>query len=423
MITPARSAALAPSVAACKLAQAYQRVRSRTLHLCRTLRPEDTVAQSMADASPTKWHLAHTTWFFEEFVLSRCADYTLLHPSWRYLFNSYYQSVGPMHCRAARGLITRPDWSEVLAYRARIDELMQERLERGLEPQLETVVTLGLHHEQQHQELLLTDIKHLFSRHPEEPAYDPHLPRPDPGSARALLYLPGPDGAIAIGHDGADFSFDNERPRHTVWLAPYQLADRPVSNAEFREFVLDGGYRTPTLWLSEGWRCTEQSRWRHPLYWSDDLQSEFTLGGRRDLDPHAPVCHISYYEADAFARWAQARLPTEPEWEALAADADPARGHFQESGRLQPCATACTGLRQMLGDVWEWTASAYVGYPGFRVPPGALGEYNGKFMCGQWVLRGGSCATPLGHIRTTYRNFFYPPDRWQFMGLRLARDA
>jgi ergothioneine biosynthesis protein EgtB len=423
MITPARSAAPAPSLAASGLAKAYQRVRSRTLHLCRTLRPEDTVAQSMADASPTKWHLAHTTWFFEEFVLSRGADYTMLHPSWRFLFNSYYQSVGPMHCRAARGMITRPDWSEVLAYRARIDELMQERLELGLEPELENVVTLGLHHEQQHQELLLTDIKHLFSRHPDEPAYDPHLPRPDPGTASALLYLPGPEGAIAIGHDGAGFSFDNERPRHTVWLAPYQLAERPVSNAEFREFVLDGAYRTPTLWLSEGWRCIQQNGLRHPLYWADDLQSEFTLGGRRDFDPHAPVCHISYYEADAFARWAQARLPTEAEWEALAAGADPARGHFQESGHLQPRATACTGLRQMLGDVWEWTASAYVGYPGFRVPPGALGEYNGKFMCGQWVLRGGSCVTPREHIRSTYRNFFYPPDRWQFMGLRLARDA
>ena len=401
----------------------FAAVRAHTEHLVSALGAEDQCIQSMPDASPAKWHRAHTTWFFEEFVLSRDAGYELLHPSWRYLFNSYYQSVGPMHSRAARGLITRPDWQEVLAYRARIDERMQKRLAGEADPELEAVITLGLHHEQQHQELLLTDIKHLLSCNPEEPAYDPQLPRPEPGTARALAYLTGPDGAAAIGHDGGSFSFDNERPRHTVWLAPYRLADRPVSNAEFREFVRDGAYRTPTLWLSEGWRCIQERGWRHPLYWADDLDSEFTLGGRRDLDPHAPVCHVSYFEADAFARWAGARLPIEAEWEALAASADAAPGQFQESGRLQPGAAASTGLRQMLGDVWEWTASAYVGYPGFRVPPGALGEYNGKFMCGQWVLRGGSCVTPRGHIRTTYRNFFYPPDRWQFMGLRLARDA
>lgn len=426
MTAPAPLHVVEPSVAprASNIAEAYRQVRLRTQALCRTLRPEDASAQSMPDASPSKWHLAHTTWFFEEFVLARQKGYEPLHPSWRYLFNSYYQSVGPMHARAARGLITRPDWSEVLAYRARIDERMQALLAHEIAPELAAIVTLGLHHEQQHQELLLTDIKHLFSCHPEEPAYDPDLPRPGPGEARTLRFIPGPDGAASIGCDCAGFAFDNERPRHTVWLAPYQLADRLVTNGEFRDFIRDGGYRTPALWLSDGWRCVKERGWQHPLYWDDGLQSEFTLGGRRDLDLHAPVCHISYFEADAFARWSGARLPAEAEWETMAAAADPAEGHFQESGGLQPRAVDATpGLRQMLGDVWEWTASAYLGYPGYRAAPGALGEYNGKFMCGQWVLRGGSCVTPRGHIRATYRNFFYPPDRWQFMGMRLARDA
>lgn len=406
------------------LAAQYPCIRARTLQLCRTLRPEDTVVQSMPEASPTKWHLAHTTWFFEEFVLAREAGYRPLHPSWRYLFNSYYQSVGPIHARPARGLITRPSWAEVLAYRARIDERMQTLLERNHDAELAALVTLGLQHEQQHQELLLTDLKHLFSLNPEEPAYDAALPKPPVGVTKEMTFARGREGPVEIGHAGTGFAYDNEEPRHTEWLAPHALAERPVTNTEFRDFIRDGGYRTPTLWLSEGWACVQQRGWQHPLYWADDLQSEFTLGGRRELDQGSPVCHISYYEADAFARWAGVRLPTEAEWESMATEIDPGAGNFQESGWLQPHADAGQpGIRQMFGDVWEWTTSAYLNYPGFRAPPGALGEYNGKFMCGQWVLRGGSCATPAGHVRASYRNFFYPADRWQFMGLRLGRDA
>lgn len=404
----------------------YVRVRERSEALCATLAPEDTVVQSMPDASPVKWHLAHTTWFFEQFVLSRDAAWTPSHPEWRYLFNSYYQSVGPMHARARRGLLTRPTLREILDFRHRVDTAVRAWLaDHGDDAELAMRVTLGLNHEQQHQELLLTDIKHLFSVNPLEPAYA-DLPMPPAGADVPLRFIPGDEGPADIGHAGSGFAYDNESPRHRQWLHPHALANRPVNNAEFRRFIDDGGYRTPTLWMSEGWATVQREGWAHPLYWSDDLDSEFTLAGRRDLDPLAPVCHVSYYEADAFARWAGARLPTEAEWERLAVGRDPARGHFQDDGLLHPRAPsgpAGDAPLQLFGDVWEWTASPYVAYPGFKPMEGALGEYNGKFMCGQWVLRGGSCATPRGHVRASYRNFFYPPDRWQFMGLRLGKDT
>ncbi len=404
----------------------YVRVRERSEALCATLAPEDTVVQSMPDASPVKWHLAHTTWFFEQFVLSRDAAWMPAHPEWRYLFNSYYQSVGPMHARARRGLLTRPTLREILDFRHRVDTAVRTWLvDHGDDAELVVLVTLGLNHEQQHQELLLTDIKHLFSVNPLEPAYA-DLPVPPAGADVPLRFIPGDEGPVDIGHAGSGFAYDNESPRHRQWLHPHALANRPVNNAEFRRFIDDGGYRTPTLWMSEGWATVQREGWAHPLYWSDDLDSEFTLAGRRELDPLAPVCHVSYYEADAFARWAGARLPTEAEWECQAAGLEPAHGHFQEDGFLHPRAPhpdATAEPLQMFGGVWEWTASPYVAYPGFKPMEGALGEYNGKFMCGQWVLRGGSCATPRGHVRASYRNFFYPPDRWQFMGLRLGKDA
>ncbi len=402
----------------------HSRVRQRSVELCATLAPEDTVVQSMPEASPVKWHLAHTTWFFDAFVLARDPGWQPLHPEWRFLFNSYYQSVGPMHSRAQRGLLSRPTFDEILGFRRRVDEHVQSLLQRHPDDaELAALITLGLHHEQQHQELLLTDIKHLFSINPLEPAYaqTPQMP----GRVEVpLRFIAGRDGIVEIGHHGAGFAYDNEHPRHRELLHPHAVANRPVNNAEYRRFIDDGGYRTPTLWMSEGWATVEREGWAHPLYWSDDLESEFTLGGRRALDPLAPVCHVSYYEADAFARWAGARLPGEAEWETLAATRNAGTGNFQESGALHPQApeTDADAPLQMFGDVWEWTSSPYVAYPGFKPLPGALGEYNGKFMCGQWILRGGSCATPAGHVRASYRNFFYPPDRWQFMGIRLGKD-
>ena len=403
----------------------YRGVRQRTLDLVASLQPEDTVVQSMPDASPAKWHLAHTTWFFEQFVLSRDPDWQPLHPEWRFLFNSYYQSVGPMHARTERGLLSRPTLAEVLDFRQRVDDAVCERLTAGSDEELAMRVTLGLNHEQQHQELLLTDIKHLFSVNPLEPVY---AERAAVTSSKGtdLSWIEGASGIVEIGHGGDGFAYDNEQPRHRELLRPHAIANRPVSNAEFRDFIEQGGYATSTLWMSEGWATVQRENWRHPLYWSDDLASEFTLAGRRDIDPNAPVSHVSFYEADAFARWAGARLPNEIEWEHLAAAQERVAGNFQDSDVLHPLA-AQDGARgqplQLFGDVWEWTSSPYVGYPGFKPLPGALGEYNGKFMCGQWVLRGGSCATPRDHFRITYRNFFYPPDRWQFTGLRLARDA
>jgi len=403
----------------------YQRVRAQSLRLAEPLTAEDCAAQSMPDASPAKWHLAHTTWFFEQFVLRpHVPGYRVVHRSYEYLFNSYYDAVGERHPRQERGLLTRPPLVEIIDYRAQVDEYMQRLLADGDAPA--AVVELGLNHEQQHQELLLTDVKHLFSRNPLEPAY-----RHDAGAAAGAAPGATPPGwsryeggLHAIGADaGSRFCFDNETPRHRVWVDPYRLAHRPVTNGEFREFVRDGGYDQPLLWLSDGWGTARREGWRRPLYWSEALDTDFTLSGRRELDPDAPVCHVSYYEADAFARWAGARLPTEAEWELAAAD-QPLAGNLLDTGKLHPESSGEHGmLAQLFGDVWEWTASPYAPYPGFATLEGALGEYNGKFMCNQMVLRGGSCATPGGHVRASYRNFFPPQARWQFSGLRLARPA
>jgi ergothioneine biosynthesis protein EgtB len=402
------------------LAAAYGAVRAASLALADGLAPEDTALQSMPDASPTKWHLAHTSWFFEQFVLGEDPDYQPVHAGWHYLFNSYYQSVGPMHARPRRGLLSRPSLAEVLDYRTEVDRRVQARLAAPCSEALRARITLGLHHEQQHQELILTDLQHLFSCNPLEPAY--RAPRPSAARAAVpLRFLDGAEGIFDIGA-GAGFAFDCETPRHRVLLGPHALANRPVNNAEYRAFIEDGGYRTPTLWLSEGWNRVQQDGWSRPLYWSKDLVTHFTLNGRQPLDPLAPVCHLSYFEADAYARWTGARLPTEAEWECAAAQ-QPPLGHYADAAHFRPLApTPGEGLLQLFGDVWEWTASPYQPYPGYRVPAGALGEYNGKFMCGQFVLRGGSCATPAGHMRASYRNFFPPADRWQFSGLRLAQD-
>ena len=411
----------APTATPASAAERYNRVRGTTLELIGGLAAEDTVVQSMSDASPTKWHLAHTTWFFEQFLLGRDRGYVPLNPDWRFLFNSYYQSIGPMHARPQRGLLSRPTLAEVLAYRARIDERMRALLSRPFEPAVADLLELGLNHEQQHQELLLTDLKHLFSLNPLQPAYRTPQPLP-PCAALPLQFLAGAEGLARIGHTGAAFAFDCETPRHRVLLHPHAIANRPVNNDEFREFIRDDGYRTPGLWMAEGWDRCRREGWQRPLYWNEDLDSEFSLGGRVALQPLAPVCHIGFFEADAFARWAGARLPREEEWEVLA-QTQPVEGRFLDSDQLRPLPpTAGAGARQLFGDVWEWTASAYVAYPGYRALPGALGEYNGKFMCGQYVLRGGSCVTPAGHMRASYRNFFQPAARWQFTGLRLGKD-
>jgi ergothioneine biosynthesis protein EgtB len=409
-------------------ASAYRRVRDATLALCGTLAPEDTVAQSMPDASPTKWHLAHTTWFFEQFLLAHFdPGYRRFREGWDFLFNSYYQSVGPMHSRPQRGLLTRPTLEEVVDYRAHVDGAMHALLQRyGDDFELQARVVLGLNHEQQHQELLLTDIQHLFSLNPLQPAFR-KIPEFPQSETVPLRFVTGRHGIVEIGHAGAGFAFDNESPRHRELLHPHAIANRCVTNAEFRQFIDDDGYRNPALWLSEGWDTVCRDGWSRPLYWDEGRETVFSLGGRRPIEPSAPVCHLSFFEADAFARWAGARLPTEAEWEAMAEDL-PVQGNFADSGALRPLAPCTTsnaehGPVQMFGDVWEWTSSPYVGYPGYRPAKSALGEYNGKFMCGQWVLRGGSCATPAGHVRASYRNFFYPAARWQFGGLRLARDA
>lgn len=414
-IVPSTSPGVAP-------ADRFLRTRRRTLELAARLAPEDTVIQSMPDASPTKWHLAHTTWFFEQFILARDPSYVSPNPEWFYLFNSYYQSVGPMHARPHRGLITRPSLDEVYAYRARIDDAIAECISRGDDEALSTLVELGVQHEQQHQELLLTDIKHAFAQNPLEPAYAPDAPRVLSVAAPALRYVPFDEAVVEVGYAGDGFHFDNEGPRHRTYRQAGSIANRPVTNAEYRAFIEDGGYRTPTLWLSDGWATAQAERWQRPLYWDEACETEFTLQGRRPIDPHAPVCHVSYFEADAFARWAGARLPTEVEWETMAAPLA-VRGNLQDSGVFQPRASSFeTELGQMYGDCWEWTMSPYVSYPGFRPLDGALGEYNGKFMNGQWILRGGSCATPADHVRASYRNFFPPHARWQFSGLRLGND-
>ncbi len=405
----------------------YPRVRGTTLELAAGLSPEDAQLQSMPDASPAKWHLAHVTWFFEQFVLIDRAGRQPVNAAWLVLFNSYYASVGPRHARPQRGLLSRPSLAEVVEYRQQVDAAMLELLACEPDPATLAMVELGLNHEQQHQELLLTDILHAFAQNPVEPAFG-RLPAAPPSAPVPLSFRPGPEGLAHIGHAGDAFALDCETPRHRVVLHPHAIANRPVTNGEYRQFIEDGGYSTPLIWLAEGWNAVQHHGWERPLYWSADLETSFTLGGRLPLDTHAPVAHLSFHEADAFARWAGCRLPTEAEWEARAATESP-RGNLLDSGHLRPLAAAADdaadgdGVLQMFGDVWEWTASPYVAYPGYRPWAGAVGEYNGKFMSGQWVLRGGSCATPADHIRATYRNFFYPADRWQFSGLRLAKDA
>lgn len=410
------------SAAPAGIATRFLQVRQRTLDLCATLSAEDLQLQSMPDASPGKWHLAHTSWFFEQFVLGRDPAWRPRDPAWHYLFNSYYQSVGPMHARPQRGLLSRPSLDEVRDYRRYIDDAVAELLGRADDTELPGLVELGLQHEQQHQELLLTDIKHAFWCNPLQPAYRAPIAAPADAKAVPLRFVDGREGIVEIGHRGEGFAFDNETPRHRTLLQPHALANRLVTNAEYLAFVREGGYREPGLWLSDGWATLQREGWQHPIYWQDDLAGEFTLAGVRELDPHEPVCHLSYYEAEAFARWAGARLPTEAEWES-AAQGVAIDGNLQDAQRFQPrAASGDAGLLQLYGDVWEWTASPYVSYPGFRPLPGSLGEYNGKFMCGQWVLRGGSCATPRDHLRASYRNFFPPQARWQFAGLRLGQD-
>ena len=405
------------------LPEQYTAVRGLTLELCRGLTPEDMALQSMPDASPAKWHLAHTSWFFEQFLLiPELAGYRAFHPDYAYLFNSYYYSVGEMHPRPIRGVLSRPAHADILAYRAHVDAHMQALLTaRGADPAITARVTLGLNHEQQHQELLLMDLKHLFSLNPLRPAWR-ELPALPAAEAGPMTFLPRHGGQVSIGHAGPAFAFDNETPRHATLLTPHTLAERPVSNDEYREFIRAGAYRKPELWLSDGWAMRQREGWERPLYWSADLKHEFGLGGEQALALDAPVCHLSWYEADAYARWAGARLPTEAEWESAAAG-KPIAGNCLESGLFRPSPAAGEGLRQLYGDVWEWTASPYTPYPGFKPLAGALGEYNGKFMANQFVLRGGACVTPVSHLRASYRNFFYPQQRWQFAGLRLARDA
>ncbi|MFS8606405.1 MAG: ergothioneine biosynthesis protein EgtB [Gammaproteobacteria bacterium] len=426
--------ALPPQAAAHKpkaLAARYRRVRNASLVLAEPLAPEDQVVQTIPEVSPTKWHLAHVTWFFERFcLLEHAAGYEPVDERYFYLFNSYYYTVGEMYRRPARGLLSRPTVAEIRDYRARVDEAMLSLIaQRADDPAFAFLVELGLHHEQQHQELLLTDIKHVFFTNPLGPKYA-ELPEPPRAEGTPLAFIARPGGILEVGASGNAFCFDNETPRHEVLVRDHALADRLVTNAEYREFIEQGGYNDPALWLSDGWAQIREESWSRPLYWSEDLEQEFTLGGWRPIDPHAPVCHVSYYEADAFARWAGARLPTEAEWELAAAEQSVA-GNLLDSGLLNPAASPKTAhaengaprLRQLYGDVWEWTSSPYAPYPGFKPLAGSLGEYNGKFMCNQMVVRGGSCATWAEHIRATYRSFFYPRDRWQFLGFRLAKDA
>jgi len=406
----------------------FRQVRRATEQLCRALSPEDCTVQSMPDVSPTKWHLAHVTWFFETFVLKPHFDrYRPLDPGYAYLFNSYYNDVGAQYPRPERGLLSRPGLDDVLAYRAHVDAAMAGMLERDQQPRgLLSLIELGLNHEQQHQELILMDIKHVLHKHPAFPAYDASAPATRPGGGGPVEWVSLPEGLRSIGHTGSGFAFDNEGPSHRTFVGGSFLASRAVTNREYLEFVDDQGYANPMLWLADGWNTLKTEKWQAPLYWvfRNGTWFEFTLRGLRPLAPDSPVCHVSFYEADAFASWAGARLPTEFEWESAAGEL-PLDGNFVEGGRLQP--EPATGgdkttLLQLFGDVWEWTRSAYAPYPGFRVRPDALGEYNGKFMCNQMVLRGGSCVTPRSHVRATYRNFFYPHCRWQFAGIRLARD-
>ncbi len=412
------------------LADRYQHVRGRTETLCEPLEYEDYLLQSMPDASPVKWHLAHTTWFFETFILTpNLANYRPFHPQFGFLFNSYYEAVGPRWPRPQRGLLSRPTVDEIHHYRKHVDEQVL-RLLRTAPPEVlgrvASPLELGLHHEQQHQELILADLKHAWAANPLHPVYR-EAKADDNSTPPGPAWVTFPGGLVEIGHDGAGFVFDNESPRHQVFLRPFRLANRLTTNEDYLAFRADGGYDRPEFWLSDGWAARKAGDWTTPLYWheQDGYWFAVTLAGLRPLDPRAPVCHVSYYEADAFARWAGTRLPTEVEWETAAAGLTPP-GHFQDAGRFHPAVAPAADDRgpvfQLFGDVWQWTSSPYVGYPGYQPSAGALGEYNGKFMCNQLVLRGASCATPRSHARPTYRNFFPPDARWQFSGIRLAKE-
>jgi ergothioneine biosynthesis protein EgtB len=413
----------ATPISADALSSRYQAVRGLTLALAEPLSDADATVQSMPDASPAKWHMAHTTWFFETFVLrDHVADYALHDPRFPFLFNSYYEAEGKRHARHRRGMITRPTLNEVRAYRAHVDAALLAALP-DLPDSARELVALGCHHEEQHQELFVTDILHLFSENPLEPALfapEPKTPVAMPGP---IGWIEGRSGIVEVGHAGQGFAFDCEGPRHQQLLHPHVIADRTVTNAEWIRFIEDGGYRDARLWLSDGWAWVKAEGITAPLYWEerDGGWTRFGLDGRRAIDPAAPVTHVSFYEADAYAAWAGARLPTEFEWEAVAAGHDAAGGNqLDRAGAIEP--RPSPGGPAFFGDVWEWTGSAYRPYPGFHPVEGAVGEYNGKFMNGQFVLRGGSCATPRGHARASYRNFFYPHQRWQFTGVRLAKD-
>jgi ergothioneine biosynthesis protein EgtB len=413
------------------LAQRYCEVRGFTESLCEPLGVEDYVIQTMPDVSPTKWHIAHTSWFFETFVLAPALpDYRPFHPRFGYLFNSYYNAVGVRHCRPKRGQLGRPTVADVYAYRRHVDDAMRALLEgterERLNASVASVVELGLHHEQQHQELIVTDLKHVFGCNPLYPVYRERTPL-QAGTVAPLRWAAFPEGVYWAGHEGAGFCFDNETPRHRQFLEAFQLGSRLITNGEYKAFMADGGYERPELWLSNGWSTVCAEQWVAPLYWDeqDGTWMQMTLSGLRPVLDDEPVCHVSYYEADAYARWAGARLPAEFEWE-MAAASQAVEGNFVEYGRFHPMpAPTVPGgeLAQLYGDVWEWTRSSYAPYPGYYPLDGALGEYNGKFMVNQYVLRGGSCATPRSHIRATYRNFFPADARWQFSGIRLAREA
>jgi ergothioneine biosynthesis protein EgtB len=404
----------------------YRDVRDFSKLLTRDLEAEDCVVQSMPDVSPTKWHLAHTTWFFETFVLKKfVAGYTPAIPEYAFLFNSYYNAAGTMHRRDLRGLISRPTVAESSRYRESVDRQIEDLIGSAsddLFEEMERIITLGIHHEQQHQELLLTDIKHVFAQNPLHPIFRKRAEKQSQALTK-MEFIDFDESVAIIGHRGKGFSYDNEEPHHRALVPAFSLGSRLVTCGEYQRFIEAGGYQRPEFWLSLGWMTVNEQRWEAPLYWEkrDRAWWHFTLSGFRPLDPSEPVTHVSYFEADAFANFSGARLPTEFEWERVA-QGETIEGNFVESERFHP-APASDGLAQMFGDTWEWTRSSYSPYPGYRAAPGALGEYNGKFMCNQYVLRGGSCATSQSHIRATYRNFFQPEKRWQFTGIRLARDA
>lgn len=413
------------------LANVFAAVRESTAGMCATLTPEDCNLQAMPDTSPLKWHLAHTTWFFETFVLAEfMVGYLSINPLYNVLFNSYYNGIGEQFPRPQRGVLSRPTLAEVMAYRDSIDAAVIELLDDSTHPEASRIqarIELGLHHEAQHQELMLTDIKYCLFQNPLFPAYREREPELSDSRAAPLNFIDYAGGQLETGYAGEGFCFDNELPRHVEYVAPFRLANRLVTNAEFMEFITDGGYKNPEHWLAEGWQEVQDHNWQQPLYWGnlDGQWLEYTLNGLQPLDESAPVTHVNYFEAQAYASWAGKRLPTEAEWESVAqqvAGGAPGSANLLDADRLQPAAAAGGGIMQLFGDCWEWTQSAYLPYPGYQPMAGAVGEYNGKFMSGQMVLRGGSCLSQAFHIRSSYRNFFYPRDRWQCSGIRLAAD-